>query len=103
MNELRERIPSSVVNLYHRQLVDGLTQYQCLRHNLDFNFDVLTIPDSAANPLALSSGCTRSIKQKIKDLIEKINSEHYPKVTLNEFALDGNLDGILKDYSQMIS
>lgn len=91
-------MPKSLLNSYHDDLLEGLVHYTPQRHFLDLNHRIV----SAEVPAELPSNAAFAVRDKLRELVLKVESEHFPKIVQDAMTNEENIDGLLRDYTQTV-
>lgn len=104
LRAMGQRLSSSLLSVYHNDMMEGLKYYELLRHNLDLNYFVVQgrKVDSEIPELIMTNS-DYVIKERIKELVHKIENEHFPQLVQQDQDSDDKMDSLLKDYSEVVN
>lgn len=91
-------MPKSLLNSYHGDLLEGLVHYTTQKHFLDLNHRVV----SSNLPTPLPTNAAFAVRDKLRELVLKVESEHFPRIVQDAMTNEENIDGLLRDYTQTV-
>jgi len=104
LRAMGDRLSSSLLSVYHTDLMEGLKYYGILKHNLDLNYSVVQGRrlDSEFTETIMSKS-DYVIKDKLRELVQRIELDHFPDLIQQDQDSDEKLDSLLKDYSEVLN